>query len=108
LNNRLIDIQNSRNTYGQKDFAIGGTYLQSQDAANNMMKWVVDKVMVPKKSIGIKLFANPMIQLGDIVTIDYDIDGVQQLPNSRFVVYHIEYSRSGDGPEMSLYLSEVL
>ena len=108
LNNRFIDIQNSRNTYGKHDFAITGTYLQNEDMASKLMEWMVNKVMVPKKSIGMKVFANPMIQLGDIVTIDYEIDGVQQLPSSRFLVYQIEYQRSGEGPDMTLYLSEVV
>jgi hypothetical protein len=52
----------------------------------------------------------PIIQLGDIVQIDYtNQDGVQEIgdENARFVVYHIEYSRSSKGPEMNLYLSEV-
>jgi hypothetical protein len=108
LNNRYIDIQNSRNTYGKKDFTITGNYIQSLDTANNLMTWMVDKVMHPKKSVGVTIFANPMIQLGDIVTIDYNIDNVLQNSTARFVVYHISYSRSQDGPEMKLYLSEVV
>jgi len=108
FNNRYVDIQNSRNTYGRHDFTISGTYIQSIDMANNLMQWMVDKVMVPKKAVSVEIFANPMIQLGDIVTIDYEVDGIQQLPNSRFVVYHIEYSRSSNGPSMTLYLNEVI
>ena len=108
LNNRFIDIENSRNTYGKHDFAIAGTYIQNEDMASKLMEWMVTKVMVPKKSVGMKIFANPMIQLGDIVTIDYEVDNIQQLPNSRFLVYHIDYQRSGEGPEMTLYLSEVV
>jgi hypothetical protein len=108
INNKYVDIQNNRNTYGNKDFSVEGTYIQSLDMANNLMKWMVDKVMVPKKSICLTIFANPMIQLGDIVKVNYTVDGVQQVPNSRFVVYNIEYQRSPDGPSMTLYLSEVV
>jgi hypothetical protein len=73
------------------------------------MKWMVDKIMRPKKSIGVSIFANPMIQLGDIVNINYSVDDVQQIDStSRFVVYHITYERSSDGPSMTLYLSEVV
>ena len=108
LNSKYVDIQNSVSTYGRNDFTIEGTYIQNIDMATSLMDWMVDKVMVPKKSICVEIFANPMIQLGDIVTIDYEIDGIQQLPNSRFVVYHTEYSRSSNGPSMTLYLSEVL
>jgi hypothetical protein len=45
--------------------------------------------MTPKKSIGVKIFATPTIQLGDIVTINYkdsnDLDLVVT-ENDRFVV----------------------
>lgn len=108
LNNKYLDIQNSRNTYGKKDFTLTGNFIQNIDTANNLMTWMVEKVMRPKKSVGVTVFANPMIQLGDIVTIDYDIDGVVQSSTARFVVYHITYSRSSNGPEMKLYLSEVV
>jgi hypothetical protein len=74
------------------------------------MSWLVKKITKPRKSIGVKIFANPMIQLGDIVSIDYVENNLNKvaLNNSRFVVYNIEYSKSIDGPEMSVFLSEVL
>jgi hypothetical protein len=56
-----------------------------------------------------KIFANPLIQLGDIVRIEYEEQDVQIVESTprRFVVYNIEYARSVEGPEMILYLSEV-
>jgi hypothetical protein len=63
-----------------------------------------------KKVIGIKIFANPMIQLGDIVTINYKDNNNLDLVTSndtRFVVYNIEYVRGINGPDMTLYLAEV-
>jgi hypothetical protein len=74
------------------------------------MGWIINKVMHPKKSIGISLFSIPTLQLGDIVTVDYkDSDNVNLVApdTSRFVVYNIEYSRGNSGPNMSIYLSEV-
>jgi hypothetical protein len=66
--------------------------------------------MVPKKSVGLKIFATPTIQLGDIVTINYkdsnNLDLVTSV-DSRFIVYNIEYSRKINGPDMTLYLAEV-
>jgi hypothetical protein len=109
LNKQYRDIQNSRSLYNRNDFTIQGEYIQSLDVATNLMRWIVDKIMKPKKSIGVKIFANPMIQLGDIVTIDYEQDGVPIVPlTTRFVVYHTKFSRTKDGPEMTLYLSEVV
>jgi hypothetical protein len=109
LNKKYISLQNSINTNGRHEFIINGAYIQNQDTANKIMKWMVDKIMRPKKSIGVKIFANPMIQLGDIVNIDYLVDGVEQVSSTaRFVVYHITYERDSSGPSMTLYLSEVV
>ena len=108
---QFIDIQNSRNTYGKKDFTLNGVYIQTADAANKLMEWMVNKVMKQRKSVGVSIFANPMIQLGDIVKIDYvDSSGYRQVADedARFIVYNIEYNRTKEGPTMNLYLSEVV
>jgi hypothetical protein len=104
-------VKNSRMTYGKKEFNIDSDYIQSQDAADSLMSWLANKVITPRLSLGIKMFANPTLQLGDIVTIDYksidsEIDEIVD-ENTRFVVYNIEYSRSIDGPEMTIYVSEI-
>jgi hypothetical protein len=74
------------------------------------MGWIINKVMHPKKSIGVNMFSVPTLQLGDIVTINYkdstNLDLVAS-DTSRFVVYNIEYVRGTDGPDMTVYLSEV-
>jgi hypothetical protein len=104
------DIKTSRMTHGRKDFSLEAPYIQTQDDANNLMGWMISKVMKPRRSVGIKIFAMPIIQLGDIVQIDYkDSDGIDIIApyDTRFVVYDIDYSRSSGGPEMTLYLSEV-
>jgi hypothetical protein len=106
------NIQSSRITYGRKEFTIAGPYIQTESSAKKLMEWMVNKNMKKqsRRSVGVEIFANPMIQLGDIVDINYqDTNGVNQVSYSgtRFVVYNIEYKRSSDGPTMTLYLSEV-
>lgn len=106
-----FNIKLSRMTHGFKSFSLDTPYIQSHDAAENLMTWLVNKIMKPNKSVGLKIFANPTIQLGDLVQIDYtNNDGVREIasPDDRFVVYHIEYDRDGEGPSMTLYLSEVV
>jgi hypothetical protein len=104
------EIKLSRLIYGKNDFSIETPYIQSQDDANELMGWIINKVMRPKKSIGINLFSIPTLQLGDIVTIDYknsdDLDLVAEA-SDRFVVYNIGYNRTLSGPSMTVYLSEV-
>jgi hypothetical protein len=107
---RYDEIKLSRLTYGKNEFSIDSTYIQTQDDAEAMLGWIINKVMVPKKSIGINLFSIPTLQLGDIVTVDYkDSSGLDLITSdlSRFVVYNIEYARSISGPSMTVYLSEV-
>jgi hypothetical protein len=106
----FYDIKASRSMYGKNEFNLDATYIQSKDAATEMMSWIISKIMKPRKSIGVKLFANPSIQLGDIVKIDYSKDGVSQLASAstRFIVYNIEYSKTSAGPDMTVYLSEVV
>jgi hypothetical protein len=105
------DIKFSRITNGKKEFSLTVPYIQSHDSANDMMGWLTGKIMKPRKSIGVKVFAMPILQLGDIVSIDYlDKNGTVEVAdrNDRFIIYSIEYSRTADsGPEMVVYLSEV-
>jgi len=108
--NDYQDIKVSRITYGKKDFSLETPYIQTQDDANRLMEWIVNKVVKPRKSVSLKVFATPTVQLGDVVTIDYkDKDSVNQISssNSRFVVYNIEYAKSSGGPDMTVYLSEI-
>jgi hypothetical protein len=105
------DIKNSRLMYGKKQFSLNAPYLQDHDSAKSLMSWMISKILKPRKSVGLKVFGLPNIQLGDIVEIDYktkdaNIDQVA-LSGSRFVVYDIEYSRSVNGPDTTIYVSEV-
>ncbi len=103
------DIKNSRTTYGKKEFSLDSPYIQTRDDANELMGWLVNKIMKPRTSVGVSVFGLPIIQLGDIVSIDYKEENVDIVlsKDRRFVVYNIEYSNSGVGPQTTLYLSEV-
>lgn len=104
------EIKISRLKYGKNEFSISSPYIQNESAAKDLMGWIVKKTMKPKKSVGVNIFATPILQLGDLVTIDYkNTDGIDMIcsPDTRFVVYNIEYSRNNSGPNMIVYLSEV-
>jgi hypothetical protein len=104
------EIRQSRMIYGKNEFAIDSIYIQTQDDAEALMGWIINKVMHPKKSIGVNLFSIPTLQLGDIVTVNYkNSDGLDLVTpsTSRFVVYNIDYTRNNSGPSMTIYLSEV-
>jgi hypothetical protein len=97
-------------TYGKNEFSITSPYIQTEEAAESLMDWLVNKLMKPKKSIGLDIFSIPTLQLGDIVSINYkDSEGLDLVSStdSRFVVYNIEYARTPSGPNMKVYVSEV-
>lgn len=105
-----LDIKYSRSTHGKKEFSLDAPYIQSRDDANSMMAWLSSKIMKPRKAIGVKIFSMPTIQLGDIVNIKYSSAlGFDEISDSsRFVVYNIQYSSRSSGPEMTIFLSEVV
>ena len=106
------DIKDSRMKYGRREFTVDAKYLQSSDDANDMMSWVMSKVSKERLAVGVSIFPNPMIQLGDIVSIHYeDENGNDKVApsNSQFVVYSISYAKnSSESSAMTLYLSEVV
>lgn len=104
------DVLNSRNKYGRNDFVIEAPYVQTDAAAEEMMDWIVKKVIYPRKTVGVNVFASPHIQLGDIVQINYkDSTGMDILAptTTRFVVYNIEKSKEGGSSTDTIYLAEV-
>jgi hypothetical protein len=104
------EIKQSRMIYGKNEFSIDSPYIQTQDDAEQLMGWIINKLMKPKKSIGLDIFSIPTIQLGDIVTINYkDNNGLDLVASntSRFVVYNTEYTRTPSGPNMKIYVSEI-
>ena len=102
------DIQNSRNKYGSNDFSITAQYVQTDSAAQSMMDWIIKKVMFPRKTIGVSVFATPHLQLGDIVTIDYVRNDMPIISptSTRYVVYHIE-NQKNQQYSMIVHLAEV-
>jgi hypothetical protein len=84
--------------------------VQSRDEAESLLGWIVDKTIDPKSAISLDIFATPIIQLGDLISIyykDLNDESVIAAEDKRFVVYNITYSRSSIGPTMTIFCYEV-
>ena len=104
------DIKLTRISEGKRDFAIEAPYIQTQAHAERLMDWLTDKIMKPRKSVGLRIFAMPTLQLGDIVQIDYlNRNNFYEIakPSDKFVIYSISYAKDSNGPSMEVFLSEV-
>ena len=105
--NRVI---NSRTKYGLNEFSLESPYIQTDEAAEEIFGWVIEKVSRPKILIGLNTFATFNLQLGDILQINYkNADGINVISDTdkRFVVYNIEYNKSFGSESMTMYLAEV-
>ncbi len=108
-NDQYRDVRINRIKYGKKDFSLSSDYIQTQAAARNLMGWLADKALRNRLQVGIEIFNNPLVQLGDVININYSLGGVEKVIDSsvKFVVYNVEYTRGVDGPSMTVYASEV-
>jgi hypothetical protein len=93
-------ILGSRSKYGKREFTLDSPYIQDQDLANSLMGWITSKTMKPRKNIQVEVFGMPHLQLGDIVTIDYEMpNGDKFLDETKqFVVTEMQYARNENGP----------
>ena len=104
------DNRLSVDDYFDKNSTTSNPQFVADKLISNPYKWLIEKIAKPRRSVGVKIFAIPTIQLGDIVTLDYEEKGTNMVssPLSRFVVYNIDYTKNVEGPEMTVFLSEVV
>ena len=102
-------IKNSRAIYGNKSFSINSVYIQNEDSAKDIMKWIIDKTIRPRKVFELDTFGTAHIQLGDIVKIDFDLpEGVKLVDkDKKFVVISVQYGRSSSNVKSQLRIMEV-
>jgi len=102
-------IRNSRSVYGNKSFSLNSVYIQNEDSAKDIMKWILDKTIRPRKVFEIDTFGTAHVQLGDIVKINFDLpEGVKMVDeNKKFVVISAQYGRSSSNVKSQLRVMEV-
>ena len=103
------NVKNSRAIYGNKAFSIDSIYIQNEDSAKDIMKWILDKTIKPRKVFELDTFGTQHIQLGDLVKINYDLpEGVKLVDeNKKFVVISATYGRSSSNVKSQLRVMEV-
>jgi hypothetical protein len=103
-------ILNSRTKYGTNEFTIESPYIQTDDAAENVFGWTLEKITKQKILVGLNTFATFNVQLGDLVKINYkNNEGINIISDTEksFVVYNIEYTKDTNGENMTMYLAEA-
>jgi len=103
------DVKSSRKKHGRKEFSVNPVYIQTEGDANEMMQWLINKTLKNRLSLDINVFGVPQLQLGDIISIDFDLpEGVKFVnPNKQFVVQSIQQSKSPGDLTTSIKVVEV-
>lgn len=105
----LNGVKNSRFKYGKRDFTIESPYIQTVDMAENVMAWMINRTLRQRKIIVFSTFGTSVLQLGDIVNINYTMpDGIDFVDSDKkFVVAGINHSRTMDNISTNIKLVEV-
>ena len=70
---------------------IDSEWIQSKDAAYKMLKVIEMGLEGFSKDVTLEIFGNPLIQIGDIITFSYTLNGISQ---QKYVVQSVSHSFS--------------
>jgi hypothetical protein len=128
LRNNLLALRAAGQT---EKIELSSMYIQNRPYALKMLKWLAGFVGQDRTMMTIKAFAVPHLQIGDIITLDYDIpyyiDGPLESYESddltdpdykndylsfadngeRFIIQSISVDRNDSGPEYTLKLVQL-
>jgi hypothetical protein len=76
-------------------------WLQNQQDVKSMAEWIKTKVVNRGKIVTMGVFGNPLITVGDIVSITYPIQGLAVNNTQKFIVTSVSHSYS-DGIETEI------
>jgi len=95
---RIIDPANSSEVV-----QLDSEWIQSKQAAQKMLKVIQTGLEGFSKSISLNIFGNPLIQIGDIVSLSYSLNGISQ---QKYLVHSVAHNFK-DGLETSLQLKRI-
>jgi hypothetical protein len=78
-------------------------WIQSKSAANKMLKIVEMGIDGFSTNISLNIFGNPLIQIGDVIELNYDLNGIV---DQKYIVTSVSHSFS-QGLSTTLELSRV-
>lgn len=68
-------------------------WIQTEDAAKNLAEWIKLEVVNKGKIVNVTTFGNPLLSLGDIVTINYPFQGFNG--TEKFIITSIDHAYDG-------------
>ena len=81
---KIIDKSNTSEV-----LQLDSEWIQSKEAAHKMLKIVEMGLEGFAKTVSLNIFGNPLIQVGDIITLNYSLNGIS---DQRYVVQSVSHS----------------
>jgi hypothetical protein len=64
-------------------------WIQSKSAANKMLKIVEMGIDGFSRSVSLNIFGNPLLQVGDVISLSYTLNGISQ---QKYIITSISHS----------------
>lgn len=87
-----VVLPNKELRSGESVIEVGGKWVQSKEQAKSLGKWILSHQFDGGEVYSMEVFANPYIDVGDIVVIEYEEMGLTD--NIHFVVVSVDTSYS--------------
>ena len=91
---QLEYVADSTNPYANKEPVIfQSTWLQNVSDVKELAEWIKNKVINKGKIVTMSIFGNPLLSVGDIVSIKYSYQGYAGTEN--FIITNVQHSFAG-------------
>ena len=88
INQIEYEDETLKNTITEEPYIYESNWLQTQRDAVNLSNFIKDKFSKARKILKLEIFANPLIQIGDIISVSYTYQGLSG--TEKFVIVSIE------------------
>lgn len=78
--------EQSIRTKGVVSLGFDNDYIQTEQAATDLANWVVDLWAHGADEVSAEVFGNPLLQLGDLVTLNYPVKGMTPSTHRYYIV----------------------
>lgn len=78
-------------------------WIQSKTAAQKLMKTIQSSIDGFSKDVSLKMFGNPLLQIGDVITLNYSLNGIS---GQKYVVTNINQEFS-EGLETNIIVNRI-
>lgn len=68
---------------------LDSNWIQSKEAANSLMNSIAKGIDIFTKDVTLEIFGNPLIQIGDIVELSYNLGGLNQ---QKYIVHSVSHT----------------